>query len=583
MKNGRIENWGSKNYFLRHYKSVLLFLLLMSTCAAAQQKKKVMTGSAAKRGAPANLKVAADLEQRLARFRRVQMPFRTAGLSAREQQLVRKLVEACGHLESIYWRQSDPEALTLYQSLASSPNRRDVQLRRYLWINASRFDLIDDNKPFIGTDAMPLGRGFYPANLTSDQLKQYIKEHPEQKAAIYDQFTIVRWQQEKLEAVPYRIAFRAFLEPAAKALRAAARLSDDAAFAKFLRLRADALLSDDYFPSDLAWLELKNPKFDIIFAPYETYMDGLLGVKGSYGAAVMVRNERESKKLELFQKYVPQIQDALPLAAEDRPSKHGLETPMEVMDAPFRAGDLTHGYQAVADNLPNDPRVHEQKGSKKLFFKNFMDARVSYVIVPVARKLMEPDQAAKVSGEGYLLGTIMHEICHGLGPAFARTAAGKVNIREAIGPGYSGLEEAKADAAGMFALKWLVDHEALPKEKLEEYYASYVGDLFRTVRFGTAEAHGQAEMMEFNYLSERGAIRRNANGRYAIDCEKIPGAVADLAKELLEIEATGDRSRAENWFKKYGDVPEELKSSLKAASDVPVDIDPAFSFAERVR
>jgi hypothetical protein len=231
--------------------------------------------------------------------------------------------------------------------------------------------------------------------------------------------------------------------------------------------------------------------------------------------------------------------------------------------------------------------VHEQKGSKKLFFKNFMDARVNYIILPLARKLMEPDQAAQVSGEGYLLGTIMHEICHGLGPAFARTSpdksAGRVSIREAIGPGYSGLEEAKADAAGMFALKWLVDHDALPKEKLEESYASYVGDLFRTVRFGTAEAHSQAEMMEFNYLSERGAIRRDAGGKYAIDYEKMPGALADLTKELLEIEATGDRARAENWFKKYGTMPEELKASLKAASDVPVDIDPVFSFKERVR
>jgi Peptidase family M49 len=589
MKNGQIETWGIRNfnYFLTQYGPVLFFILLMSTFGAAQQKKKVMTGSAAKRGAPANLKVAPDLERRVARFRRVQMPLRTAGLTAREQQLVHKLVEACGYLESIYWRQSDPEGLTLYQSLASSRNRRDVQLRRYLWINASRFDLLDQNKPFVGRETIPPGRGFYPANLTREQVEQYVKEHPDQKSAIYDQFTIVRWQHEKLEAVPYRIAFRSFLEPAARALRAAAALSDDAAFAKFLRLRADALLSDDYFASDLAWLELKNPKFDIIFAPYETYLDGLLGVKGSYGAAVMVRNDRESKKLELFQKYVPQIQDALPLAAEDRPSKHGLETPMEVMDAPFRAGDLTHGYQAVADNLPNDPRVHEQKGSKKLFFKNFMDARVSYVILPVARKLMEPEQAAKVSGEGYLLTTIMHEICHGLGPAFARTSseksAGKVDIREAIGPGFSGLEEAKADVTGMFALKWLVDHDALPKEKLEEYYASYVGGVFRTVRFGTAEAHGQAEMMEFNYLSERGAIRRNANGRYAIGYEKMPGALANLAKELLEIEATGDRSRAENWFKKYGTMPEELKTSLKAASDIPVDIDPVFSFADRVR
>ncbi len=542
-----------------------------------------MTGSAARSGAPANLKVAADLGQRLAKFQRVRMPFWTAGLTVREQQLVRKLVEACGYLESIYWRQSDPEALTLYQSLASSRNRRNIELRTYLRINASRFDLLNQNEPFVGTEPMPPGAGFYPANLTRGQLEQYVKEHPEQKAAIYDQFTIVRWNQGKLEAVPYRIAFRAFLEPAANALRAAAKLSDDAAFAKFLELRADALLSDDYFPSDLAWLELKNPKFDIIFAPYETYLDGLLGVKGSYGAAVLVRNQRQSEKLELFQKYVPEIQDALPLAEEDRPSKHGLETPMEVMDNPFRAGDMVHGYQAVADNLPNDPRVHEQKGSKELFFKNFMDARVTYIILPVARKLMEPKQAAKVSGEGYLLGSITHEICHGLGPSFARTAAGKVSIREAIGSGYSSLEEAKADVTGMFALKWLVDHDVLPKARLEGYYASYVADLFRAARFGTAEAHGQAEMMEFNYFSERGAIVRNARGRYAIDYEKMPGVVADLTKELLEIEATGDRSRAENWFKKYGAMPEDLKASLKTVSNVPVDIDPVFSFEEKVR
>jgi hypothetical protein len=557
-------------------------MFLLAIFGTAQQKK-LMTGSAAKVDAQANLKVAPDLDQRLARFRRVQMPFHTAGLTAREQQLVHKLVEACGYLESIYWRQTDPDGLTLYQSLISSRNKRDVELRRYLWINASRFDLLDQDKPFVGTDPMPPGRGYYPANLTRDQVEQYVKQHPDQKTAIYNQFTIVRWHVGELEAVPYNIAFRAFLEPASKALRAAANLSDDPAFAKFLRLRADALLSDDYFASDLAWLDLKNPKFDIIFAPYETYLDGLLGVKGSYGAAVMIRNDRDSKKLELFQQYVPQIQDALPLAAEDRPSKHGLETPMEVMDTPFRAGDLNHGYQAVADNLPNDPRVHEQKGSKKLFFKNFMDARVNYVILPVARKLMEPDQAAKVTGEGYLQSTIMHEICHGLGPAYARTAAGKVDIREAIGPAYSGLEEAKADVTGMFALKWLVDHDALPKEKLEEYYASYVGGIFRTVRFGTAEAHGQAEMMEFNYLSGRGAISRTANGKYAVDYRKMPDALADLAKELLETEATGDRARAENWFKKYSTMPEELKVSLKAAADVPVDIDPVFSFAEKVK
>ncbi len=542
-----------------------------------------MTGSAAKGAASAGMQVAPDLDQRLARFRRVRMPFQSAGLNAREQKLVNKLVDASRYLEEIFWRQVDPEALTLYQSLAGSKSPRDQKLRIYLWINASRFDLLDQNKPFVGTASMPPGRGFYPQGLTREQIEQYVKDHPEKKAEIYSPTTLVRWHGDQLEGLPYHIAYRSFLEPAARDLREAATLSADPAFANFLRLRADALLSDDYLKSDLAWLDLKDPKFDIIFAPYETYEDGLLGVKASYGAAVLIRNPQESQKLALFQKYVADIQDTLPLAPEDRPSKRGLETPMEVMDAPYRAGDLRHGYQAVADNLPNDPRVHEQKGSKKIFFKNFMNARVNFVILPVAKRMLRPEQAAKVSGEGYLLATILHEMAHGLGPAFARAAAGKTDIREAIGPVFGGLEEAKADVVGMFGLKWLVDHDVLPKEKLEEYYASYVGGIFRTVRFGAAEAHSQAELMEFNYLSERGAIQRESSGRYSIDYARMPQALADLAKELLEIEATGDRERAERWFKKYAVMTPELQSSLKSAATTPVDIDPVFSFPERVR
>ena len=565
---------------------LILIALIPSGSAQNHQKSsghRVMTGSAAKGASSAGMQVVPDLARRLAQFRRVPMPFHSAGLTAREIKLVDKLVDACRYLEEIYWRQIDPDGLTLYQSLAGSGDPKDENLRRYVGINASRFDLLDDNKPLLGTAPMPPGGGYYPQGLTRAQIEQYVKDHPEKKAEIYSQTTIVRWQGDELQGLPYHIAYRSFLEPAARDLREAAALSDDPAFASFLRLRADALLSDDYFKSDLAWLELKDPKIDVIFAPYETYDDHLLGVKGSFGAAVLVRNSGESQKMNMFKKYVADIQDALPLAAEDRPSKHGLETPLEVMDAPYRAGDLNHGYQAVADNLPNDPRVHEQKGSKKLFFKNFMDARVDYVIIPVAQRVMIPQQAAKVSGDGYLLGTIMHEICHGLGPAFSRTASGKVDIREALGPVFSGLEEAKADVVGMFALKWLIDRGALPKEKLEEYYASYVGGLLRTVRFGVGESHARAEMMEFNYLSEHGAIKRQSSGRYAIDYNKMPDTLAVLAKELLTIEATGDRERAENWFKKYDVMPAELLVSLKAAADVAVDIDPVYSFKAVVK
>jgi Peptidase family M49 len=542
-----------------------------------------MTGSAAQGAESSALKVVPDLDQRLAKFRRTEMRFDSTSLTPRERKMVEKLVDASRYLEDIYWRQVDPEGLELYQSLADSKNPEDEKLRRYLWINGTRFDLLDDDRPFVGVQTMPPGHGFYPEGLTRSQIEQYVKAHPEKKDGIYSTTTIVRWHGQELEAVPYHIAYRSFLEPAASDLRDAANLSDDPAFANFLRLRADALLTDDYFKSDLAWLDLKNPKFDVIFAPYETYDDDLMGVKATYGAAVMVRNEEESHKLEMFQKYVADIQDSLPLAAEDRPSKRGLQSPMEVMDNPFRAGDMTHGYQAVADNLPNDPRVHEEKGSKKLFFKNFMDARVEYIILPLARHVLLSQQAENVSAEGYMLATIMHEICHGLGPAFARTTRGKMDIREAIGPMFSGLEEAKADVVGMYALKWMVDHDALPKSRLEEYYTSYVADLFRTVRFGVAEAHAQAEMMEFSYLTERGAVTRKPSGRYALDYAKMPAAVSDLAKELLQMEATGDRERAENWFKKYDVMPEELKLTLKSAAEVPVDLDPVYSFKMTVR
>jgi hypothetical protein len=489
--------------------------------------------------------------------------------------MIDKLAEACQHLELIFWAQSDPEGLALYRKSS------DPKLRRLLMINGDRWDFIAEHKPFVGAQPMPSGHALYPPGLTRDQIEAYVKAHPEKKAQIYSPYTVVRWKGTDLIGVPYHEVYRPELEKAAAALRDAAGLSDDATFANFLRLRADALLTDDYYKSDLAWLDLKDPKFDLIFAPYETYLDDLLGVKASYGSSILVRDDAESRKVAVFQKYVPQLQDALPLAAADRPTKAGHLTPMEVVDAPFRTGDLRHGYQAVADNLPNDPRIHQEKGSKKIFFKNFMDARVDYIVIPIARKLMRADQAAKVSGEGYLVPVLLHEISHELGATYARRGGERVEINAAIGPAYSGLEEAKADVVGMFGLKWLADWGALPAARLPEYYDSYVAGIFRTLRFGAGEAHGAAEMMEFNFLSREKAITRDpASGRYAVDQTGMPAAIAKLAKELLEIEASGDRDRAENWFKKYGAMPVELKTALQAAQDVPVDIDPVYAFPE---
>ena len=517
-----------------------------------------------------------NIPERLSKWKRIAMPLPASPLSARETRMAGKLVEACRLLDDIFWRQSDPAGLDLYKTT------RDPALKQLLGIMGGRWDLLDENRPFVGAGPMPPGHEQYPHDLTRDRVEQYVAQHPEDRAAIFNPYTVVKWRNGRLIGVPYREEYKAFLDPAAQALRQAAALSDDPAFANFLRLRAAALLTDDYYPSDLAWLDLKNPKFDLIFAPYETYLDDLLAVKTSYGASILIRNEEESRKLAVYEKYVPDIQDALPLDPADRPSKRGHVTPMEVMDAPYRAGDLRYGYQAVADNLPNDPRIHQEKGSKKIFFKNFMDARVRYVILPVAQRLMTPAQAAKATGEGYLAGTLLHEIAHELGPSFARVQGKQVDINEAIGPAYSGLEEAKADVTGMFGLKWLVDHGALPQARLEEYYASYVAGLLRTLRFGAGEAHGRAETMEFNYLLENRAVTR-ADGRYAIDYARMPAVVAQLARELLEIEATGDRPRAESWFAKYDKIPADLEKALAATKDIPVDIDPVFSFKDEVR
>jgi hypothetical protein len=550
--------------------------------AAAAQSAAATTAKSASSARPY---MVPDLAERVAKFKLVHMPFNSVGLSAREKQMVAKLVDASGLLDCIYWRQNDPQGLKLYLSLANSKNSQDVLLRRYLKINGSRFDLIDDDKPFVGTEPMPPGRGFYDGQ-TKEAIDEYVKNNPKDRDTVYSPYTIVQVEppNESIHVavwgfVPYHVAFAKFLNPMAKDLREAAALSDDPAFAKFLRLRADALMTDDYYASDIAWLDLANPKFDVVFAPYEVYDDSLLGVKTTYGASVMIRNDAESEKLALYQKYVPDLQEALPLPAADLPSKRGKQSPMEVVDSPYRAGDLLHGYQAVADNLPNDPRIHEEKGSKKMFWKNFMDARVNYIILPLAQRTMRADQAAMASGEGYLADTIMHEISHGLGPAFAHTAQGKVQINEAIGSSYSALEESKADVVGEFCYGWLIDHGVLPKERRNITYASYVAGIFRTVRFGVAEAHGAGEIMQFNYYMEQGAIRRDpATGLYVIDFDKMPAAIASLAKELLEQEATGDRARTDVWFKKYGGMPAELSALLAKTSDIPVDIDPEFDF-----
>ncbi len=530
---------------------------------------------------------------RAARWKRVTMAYGKAGLSAREQQMIAKLADALRLMDTVYWHQSDLGGWAMYRVEANAV------MKQLYEINGSRWDLADDNSPFVGEEPLVPGRELYPFGLTRAEIEQYAAKHPEEKAALYDPHTVirsapldlparlsqpvVRGTPDKLFIVPYHEAYAEWLKPMAEDLRAAAKLSPDPAFAHFLNLRATALLTDDYYASDIAWLDLKNPKVDLIFAPYEVYLDGLLGVKTSYGGAILIRNDAESRKLAMYQAQEAAMQQALPVPAEDKPSKEGQATPMEVVDSPLRAGDLHYGYQSVADNLPNDPRIHAEKGSKKMFFKNFMDARVNYVVLPVAQRLLTSEQAKDVSGEGFLTGVILHEISHGLGPAFAHVDGKQVDINEAIGPAYSGLEEAKADVTGIFLAKWLVDQKLLPASELNGIYASYVGGIFRSLRFGTAEAHGRAMMMEFNYLLEHKALNLGADGRYTIDYAAMPGAIAGLDEKLLLFEANGDRAGVEAWFAKYDVMASSLVQALDTTNDIPVDITPKFELGNEAR
>jgi hypothetical protein len=530
---------------------------------------------------------------RVAKWKPVAVPYRRTGLTARQQQMIAKLADACHWMDTLYWQQSDLGGWAVYH-VTQNP-----LLTQLFAINGSRWDLANQNSPIIGEEPLVPGHELYPFGLTREGIEQYAAAHPEAKAALYNPWTVLRsapldlrpalsqpvvsGTPQRLYAVPYHEAYAQWLKPMAADLRAAAKLSDDAAFAHFLNLRAEALLSDDYYASDVAWLDLKNPKIDLIFAPYETYLDGVLGVKTSYGGAILIRNEAESRKLDLYRRQDAAMQQALPIPTEDNPSKQGFATPMEVVDAPLRAGDLRYGYQAVADNLPNDPRIHAQKGSKKIFFKNFMDARVNNVILPIAAVMLNAAQAKEVSGEGYLTGVTLHEISHGLGPAYAQIDGKPVAINEAIGAAYSGLEEAKADVTGIYLAKWLVDQKMIPQSELDGIYASYVAGIFRTLRFGTAEAHGRAQLMEFNVLLEQKALTQAADGRFTIDYAAMPAAIASLDKQLLLFEAKGDRAGVEAWFAKYDVLPPALMQAMEATTAIPLDITPAFALSSEAR
>jgi len=530
----------------------------------------------------AQLKAPADLARRIAQWQTVEMPFRSQGLTPREVRMIAKLADAARQLESIYWRQSDPYALTLHAQLKGSGAARDQQILRYLFLNGGQYDLLDGNRSFLTREAAPAGRALYPEGATRESVASYSSAHPDARAELTSPYTMVRAMGSELVGLPYRSAFRAPLLEAARDLREAAADSDDAPFHAFLAARADALLSDDYHASDLLWLALRSPRIDLIFGPSRTSLDHLLGVKTNYGAAILIRDDEESRKLALISPYLAQIQQSLPLPAEDKPALADRGS-MEVADSPFRTGDFLHGDQALAVTLP----IGTDAGARTIFFRNFADAEFRAVIQPQARRMIDPSQSGEATAGGYLTSIELLELGRDLGPAAARVNASPLPIAEAFGPIYARLDEAKADVAGMYATQWLIAHNGLPPAREHELDVCYLARLLHAVRLlGSIDARNRARLMEFNYLVEQGAIVSHEGNRsrgtarvvFALDYAKLPAAIASLTRELLAMEATGDRLRAEQWFARYGSVSSPLRASLESTRDIPLEIFPKFSW-----
>jgi len=382
-----------------------------------------------------------------------------------------------------------------------------------------------------------------------------------------------------LKAVPYSEEYREFLEPAAKLLREAAALTNNKTLKDFLNKRAAAFASNDYYDSDVAWMDLDAP-IDVTIGPYETYEDELFGYKAAFEAYVTLRDEAESAKLVKFSQYLQEIEDHLPIDARYRNPKLGSASPMRVVNEVFSAGEGNSGVQTAAFNLPNDERVVKEKGSKRIMLKNVQDAKFNKTLIPISRVVLDPAQQKDLAFEAFFTHILMHELMHGLGPHNINVGGQATTVRLQLKDQYSAIEEAKADMTGLWALQYLIDKGVIDKSMQRTLYTTNLASMFRSVRFGITEAHGRGVAMQFNYLSDEGAIKFNdRNGTFSVDEAKIRGAVRKLTHELMTIEAEGSYEKAKALLDKYAVIRPQMKSAFDKLTNVPVDIEPIFPLA----
>jgi hypothetical protein len=527
---------------------------------------------------PANNSLAAKIR----RFAPTIMTANTSRLSANDRKALMKIIAAAKLYDRLYLRQiwSGNEALWKKLQADKSPLGR-LRLH-YFMINKGPWSQLDAHEPFIaGVPARPPQANFYPDDMTKDEFNSWLNTlSPADKERATGYFYVIRRDANgKLKAVPYSEEYREFLEPAAKLLREAAALTTNKTLKDFLNKRAAAFASNDYYDSDVAWMDLDAP-IDVTIGPYETYEDELFGYKAAFEAYVTLRDEAESAKLVKFSQYLQEIEDHLPIDAKYRNPKLGSASPMRVVNEVFSSGEGNSGVQTAAFNLPNDERVVKEKGSKRIMLKNVQDAKFNKTLIPISRVVLDPAQQKDLAFDAFFTHILMHELMHGLGPHNITVDGHATTVRLQLKDQYSAIEEAKADMTGLWALQYLIDKGVIDRQMQRTLYTTNLASMFRSVRFGITEAHGRGVAMQFNYLTDEGAIKFNdKTGTFSVDEAKIRDAVRKLTHELMTIEAEGSYEKAKALLDKYAVIRPQMKSAFDKLSNVPVDIEPIFPMA----
>ena len=555
-----------------------------------------LMATAQKTPAPPSFPDVQELNRMAARFAPAPLQVDLSGLSAGDRKALARLIEA-GHLVNhIFMQQFWSGDLALYQKLQQDKSELGRARLHYFWINKGPWSEIDEHKAFLpGVPAKKLpGANFYPEDMTKEEFESWARSlYPESKELAEGFFTVIRRAPgKKLKMVPYSEEYKPDLAKAARLLKEAAALTDNASLKRFLTTRAEAFLNNNYFESDMAWMDLDAP-VDVTIGPYETYNDELFGYKAAFEAYINVRDEKESARLNFLGQHLQEIENNLPEDPQYRVARLGAAAPIRVVNEVFAAGDGSHGVQTAAYNLPNDDKVVQQKGSKRVMLKNIQEAKFRQTLEPISRVVLQPAARQDLSFELFFTHIVAHELTHGLGPHQIKVNGRETNPRLELKELYSAIEEAKADVTGLFALQYLMTRAdqggggnpaPLPHgpEAERKLYTTYLASSFRTLRFGLQDSHAKGMAVQFNYFLDQGAFVAHADGTFSVDLGKIKDAVAGLDRVLLTLEATGDYAGAKKLMSEKMMLRPEVQRALERLKAVPTDIEPKFVTADEL-